>query len=124
VPCSAAKTSTQNTFRLRKQAAILKRWKMWCACRRCSAERLQDADVEHVMDASPSRELELVRYCANAFQDLVWPGVSWTQLPAAAWQECLCWPVKNAKPYPVAHLELQVSVVSIIVVASVLLSLL
>ena len=87
-------------------------------------EWLQDSDVEHVMDASPSRELELVCDVANAFQDLVWPCVPWTQLSAVAWQECLCWPVEHAKPYPVAHLELQVSVVSIIVVASVLLSLL
>ena len=79
MPCSTAKTSTQNTFQRRKQAAILEWRKMWCFCRWCSVEWLQDADVEHVVDGSPSRELELVRDCADVFQDLVRPGEAWTQ---------------------------------------------
>lgn len=84
---------------------------------------LEDIDMEHVMDACTLQKPKTVGDVAHTFEDLERPRVAWTQLPACAWHQGLRRPVQKTEPYPVTDLELQRSMMSIIVALGVGLSL-
>ena len=43
---------------------------------------LENADVEHIMDASTGWELHAIRHFAAAFSDLKWTSIVWPKFAA------------------------------------------
>ena len=70
VPGATLQPGTKHTLGLEQRAPMLKWGQRWCRRRRCADEGLEDADVEHIMNASTGGQLQPVRHLANAFQNL------------------------------------------------------
>jgi len=85
--------------------------------------RLQETNVEDVVDAGVLRQLEAVRDTANAFQHLERTSIARTQLALSPRVEGLCGAVEEAQPHPIAHLELHIAVAGVVVLLGQLLRL-
>ena len=87
-------------------------------------EGLQNADMEHVVDARPLRQSKPIRHIAHTFQHLVRPGIARAKLAPAPRSQQLSRPMEQPKPHPVPDVESQVPVVGVVVALGVLLCLL
>jgi hypothetical protein len=79
--------------------------------------------VEHIVNASTLRQLQMICHLADALQHLVGPGVLGAKLATAARSEGLSGTVEQSKPHPVPNGELQGAVFVVIVPARILLRL-
>ena len=87
-------------------------------------ERLEDAHMEHVVNARTLRELKAVGDITHAFLHLVRPRVMGTQLVAATRQQGLSWAMEQPEPHPVPDVEAQVAMMSVVVALGIVLCLL
>ena len=87
-------------------------------------ERLEDAHMEHVMNARTLRESKAIGDVTHAFLHLVRPRVTGTQLVAVTRQQGLSWAMEQPEPHPVPDVEGQVAMVRVVVALGVVLSLL
>ena len=123
VPDTVAELGAQHPCWHRKEMAIERRrysrWRHW----RFPAKRLEQPDVEHIMEANARRKLKTVGHLPNARQHLEWPGIVRTQLPLGPGHQRVCRTVKDTEPHPIAHHELQVPMGVIVVALGELLGL-
>ena len=82
-------------------------------------ERLEDADVEDVVNAGAVRKLKAVGDVADAFQHLERPGIARAQLPTRPGSQGLSGAVEEPQPDPRADVELQGSMMCIVVALGV-----
>lgn len=123
MPLATAQLSPHGALRLKQATPLVKRRQRWRSSRRCALERLEDADVEDVVDAGTLRKVEPVRDVADAFCDLERASIPRAKLAPWSWQQGLRRLVENAQEHPITHRELQLAVVAVIVTSRVLLSL-
>ena len=82
-------------------------------------ERLEDADVEDVVNAGAVRKLKAVGDVADAFQHLERPGIAWAQLPTRPGSQGLSGAVEEPQPDPRANVERQGSMMCVVVALGV-----
>jgi hypothetical protein len=76
--------------------------------------RLQQANMEDLVQFYSYRQLQLVRDVANSFTHLEWTIVLWPQLAAALDVKRRHRSVQNAEPHPLANGELDLPVLAIV----------
>ena len=123
LPHTTALKRTESPRWSRKQPAIHDRRETGRGRWRVAAVRLQETNVEDVVDAGVLRQLEAVRDTANAFQHLERTSIARTQLALSPRVEGLCGAVEEAQPHPIAHLELHITVAGVVVLLGQLLRL-
>jgi hypothetical protein len=77
--------------------------------------RLQQAHVEDIMDVGALEQLEAVGHRTNLFLNTERPGVARSHLAFGAGVERLSSVVQQPQPYPVAHLELHLTMHVVVV---------
>lgn len=82
-------------------------------------ERLQNANMEDVMDAGVLLELKAISHSSYAFDDLEWPGVERRELAAAPKNKGLGGAMEKSKPHPITCVVLDVAVMVVVVAASI-----
>jgi hypothetical protein len=85
-------------------------------------ERLEDAHMEHIMNAGTFRKLEPICHLANAFQDLERTSVLGAQLAGAARCNRLV-VAEQPEQHPVTHSQFERSVLGVVEAACVFLGL-
>jgi hypothetical protein len=79
--------------------------------------------MKDVVEARTSWQLKAVCECANTLQHTKGTGVAGSQFALGAQVQGLRGPVKEAQPHPIAHRELRLAMMSIIVLPGQLLCL-
>jgi len=86
-------------------------------------EGLQQPHMEDIVEAGPLRMLQTIGHLANALDHLERASVAGAELTLWTALQREGRPVQQAKPDPVTHRELQLAVMSVVVVLGVLTSL-
>jgi hypothetical protein len=79
--------------------------------------------MEDVVDPGTVRQPKAIRHRPDALHHLEWTGVPRAQLTTRSRKQGLSRPVKETKPNPVIHSELQQTVVNVIIPLCISLSL-
>jgi hypothetical protein len=85
-------------LRLRDHTAIVSVGQSWWRCWRVAMERLEHADVEHIVKARTRRHLETIGDRVNPLENLVGPIEPWSILAAARTNKRFRWSVMQTKP--------------------------
>lgn len=110
-------------LRLLETMAVVQRRQCRGCCQRSPPERLQNPDVEHIMNACPFWHRQAVGNVADPLSDLERSGETWTQLAPLAQKQRLDRSKKNAQPHQVTHRKLKLAMVTVIVALRILLCL-
>jgi hypothetical protein len=88
-----------------------------------SSERLEDSNMEDVMNSCAIRKLKPIGHRSNALKHLIRTCIAWTEFAASSRNQRLSRPMKQTKKHPITHSELQGTMVTVIVTLSISLSL-
>jgi hypothetical protein len=86
-------------------------------------EGFEHAHMENIMNSGTWRQAETICNFTNPFSDLEWSGILGTEFSSCARLQSSCMSIQQAKPYTVIDVELQWSMVDIIVALGMFLSL-
>jgi len=124
VPNSPTKLGAQDAVGRWKQTTILHRRKGRRRRRRwIPLVRLEEADMEDVVQAGALRKLELVGHRPDALPHLEGPGAARPKLALGAWLQGLGGAMEKTQPHPIPNRELQLTMGGVIVLLGDLLRL-
>jgi hypothetical protein len=116
LPDTSSLLSLQDTFRLGKDPTSHCRGQNARRSRGIAAVLLQEAHMEHIVDAGALRQLKTIGNATDALKHAKWARPSWPQLALGARVEGLLrGTMKKTQPDPRPHLELHVPVVGVVV---------